>query len=51
MLSRLHVLLTPAPPVLVRGRKWLLFATLACLVIAGTYMVLHDPLNLPNRRW
>jgi hypothetical protein len=51
MLSRLHVLLTPGPPMLVRGRKWLLYSTLACFVIAGTYMVLNDPLNLPNRRW
>lgn len=51
MRSRPHVLLAPAPPMLTRGRKWLLIATLACFVIAGTYVVLDDPLNLPNRRW
>ncbi|MBL8763806.1 MAG: hypothetical protein JNM07_06015 [Phycisphaerae bacterium] len=50
-LSRLHVLLASGPPLLMRGRKWLLIATLACFVIAGTYMVLDDPLNLPHRRW
>jgi hypothetical protein len=51
MLSRLHVLFAPGPPMLVRGRKWLLYATLACFVIAGTYVILDDPLNLPHRRW
>ena len=51
MLSRLHVLLAPGPPMLMRGRKWLLFATLACFMIAGTYVILDDPLNLPHRRW
>ena len=36
---------------LMRGRKWLLYITLACFVIAGTYVILDNPLNLPHRRW
>lgn len=51
MLSRLHVLFAPGPPMLMRGRKRLLIATLACFVLAGTYVILDDPLNLAHRRW
>ena len=51
MRSRLHALLADGPPMLRRGRTWLLSMTLTCFVIAGTYLILDDPLNLPHRRW